>query len=109
MARPVAHPRLGDITLVGQPLRMSRAPDPPYHAAPERGEHNDEVYRALGIDDEELRSLQGARRHLNAPRSASGRGVEPNQGRAFDLFARAWKPVAHRMHTLPPSAWTPTL
>ena len=58
MARPVAHPRLGDITLVGQPLRMSRAPDPPYRPAPERGEHNEEVYRALGIGDEELRSLQ---------------------------------------------------
>ena len=58
MARPVAHPRLGDISLVGQPLRLSRAPEPPYHAAPERGEHNEEVYRGLGIDDGELRSLR---------------------------------------------------
>ena len=58
MARPVAHPRLGDIALVGQPLRMSRAPEPPYNAAPERGEHNEEVYRALGVGNEELRSLQ---------------------------------------------------
>ncbi len=58
MARPVDHPRLGDIALVGQPLRMSRAPDSPYHAAPERGQHNEEVYRALGVGDEELRSLR---------------------------------------------------
>ena len=57
MARPVEHPRLGEITLVGQPLRLSRAPDPPYRPAPERGQHNEEVYRALGVGDEELRSL----------------------------------------------------
>ena len=57
MARPVEHPRLGEITLVGQPLRLGRAPDPPYRPAPERGQHNEEVYRALGLDDEELRSL----------------------------------------------------
>ena len=37
---------------------MSRAPDPPYHPAPDRGQHNEEVYRALGISDEELRSLR---------------------------------------------------
>ena len=58
MARPVAHPCLGDISLVGQPLRLSRAPDPPYRPAPERGQHNDEVFGALGSGDEELRSLQ---------------------------------------------------
>ena len=58
MARPVAHPRLGDISLVGQPIHLSRSPDPPYQPAPDRGQHNEEVYRALGISDEELRSLR---------------------------------------------------
>ena len=59
-------PRLGDITLVGQPLRMSRAPDPPYRPAPERGQHNEEVYHALGVGDEELRSLREQGDHLKA-------------------------------------------
>lgn len=58
MARTVAHPRLGDIRLVDQPIRLSRAPDGPFDPAPERGQHNREVYGELGLSDNELQALQ---------------------------------------------------
>ncbi len=37
MARPVPHSRLGDLTLVGPPLRLSRAPDAPFSAGARTG------------------------------------------------------------------------
>lgn len=58
MARPVSHPRLGDLALVNQPIRLSRAPDSPFQPAPERGQHNAEVFGQLGIGQGELRTLQ---------------------------------------------------
>ncbi len=58
MARKVSHPRLGDLALVNQPVRLSRAPDPPFAPAPERGQHNAEVYGQLGVGQDELSALR---------------------------------------------------
>ena len=58
MARKVSHPRLGDLALVNQPIRLSRAPDPPFAPAPERGQHNAEVFGRLGVGQEELSALR---------------------------------------------------
>ena len=58
MARSVSHPRLGDLALVNQPIRLSRAPDAPFQPAPERGQHNAEVFGQLGVGRDELYTLQ---------------------------------------------------
>ena len=58
MARTVPHPRLGDLALVNQPVRLSRAPDPPFAPAPERGQHNAEVFGRLGVGQDELAALR---------------------------------------------------
>ncbi len=58
MARPVPHPRLGTLALVNQPLRLSRAPDPPFLPAPERGQHNEEVFAELGVSPKEFGRLR---------------------------------------------------
>ncbi len=58
MARKVSHPRLGDLALVNQPIRFSRAPDPPFAPAPERGQHNAEVFGRLGVGQDELSALR---------------------------------------------------
>jgi formyl-CoA transferase len=50
IAQTVAHPALGDIRVVGQPVRMTRTPSRLRSAAPERGEHTAEILRALGYD-----------------------------------------------------------
>ena len=58
MSRKVSHPRLGDLALVNQPIRLSRAPDPPFAPAPERGQHNAEVFGRLGVGQDELSALR---------------------------------------------------
>lgn len=58
MAKTVKHPKLGDIELVGQAVKLSRSPMREFSAAPERGEHNAEVYGQLGIDPQALSALK---------------------------------------------------
>ena len=57
IAKPVKHPKLGDIKLVGQAFRLSRTPSEIRAAAPERGEHTDEVMRELGYSVEQIADL----------------------------------------------------
>jgi len=59
IARPLAHPLLGDIHVVGQAINLARTPQPPGHRpTPELGEHTDEILRDLGMDDDAIRELR---------------------------------------------------
>ena len=59
MDRPVAHPLLGDIRVVGQAINLARTPQPPTHGpAPELGEHTDAILRGLGLDADAVRGLR---------------------------------------------------
>ena len=60
IARPAAHPELGEIELVGQAMQLERTPQPPQmrSAAPALGEHSDEVLTSLGYDDETIAALR---------------------------------------------------
>ena len=60
MAAPVTHPELGDIELVGQPVRLSNAPADIRTATPDLGEHNDEVLAEAGYSPEEIQELRVA-------------------------------------------------
>ena len=51
MVKPVAHPELGDIRVVGQPINLADAPLPAtFRPTPGLGEHADEILRDLGYD-----------------------------------------------------------
>ena len=59
MDRPVAHPILGDIRVVGQAINLARTPQPPAHGpAPELGEHSDAILRGLGLGADAIRGLR---------------------------------------------------
>jgi crotonobetainyl-CoA:carnitine CoA-transferase CaiB-like acyl-CoA transferase len=58
IAQAVAHPTLGDIRVVGQPVRLSRTPSKLRTASPEQGEHTDEILRELGYDDSAIEKLR---------------------------------------------------
>ncbi|WP_432511480.1 CaiB/BaiF CoA transferase family protein [Kineococcus sp. SYSU DK001] len=55
----VAHPKLGTLRLPGVVPRLSRTPGTIRSTGPRLGEHNAEVYAALGIDAVELDRLTG--------------------------------------------------
>lgn len=50
MERPVDHPTMGRIDVVGHPVRMNRSGLAEYRAAPERGQHTDEILAEFGLD-----------------------------------------------------------
>jgi len=50
IATPVKSASLGDIRVVGQPVHLSRTPSELHSAAPERGEHTQEILGELGYD-----------------------------------------------------------
>jgi len=54
----VTHPKLGEIPVVGTPLRFSRMSPGVRRAAPLRGEHTDEVLTDLGYSPDEIQSLR---------------------------------------------------
>jgi crotonobetainyl-CoA:carnitine CoA-transferase CaiB-like acyl-CoA transferase len=58
MAQPVDHPRLGRLTLVGQPIDVAGLDPAPRAAAPELGAHTDEVLAHLGFDDAAIADLR---------------------------------------------------
>jgi formyl-CoA transferase len=59
IARPVKHPRLGDIKIVGQPINLSDAPQPEQmRPTPELGEHTAEVLSDLGYDGKAIDGLR---------------------------------------------------
>ncbi len=60
MAKKLQHPKLGEISVVNQAVIMSRSKRDVFTAAPDRGEHNHEVYAELGISAERVNALAKA-------------------------------------------------
>ncbi|MGE0516762.1 MAG: CoA transferase, partial [Hyphomicrobiaceae bacterium] len=59
IARKVRHKPLGERRVVGQPITLSRFPQPEtLGATPERGEHNTDVLASLGYSDGDIKALQ---------------------------------------------------
>ena len=60
IAQSVHSNALGDITLIGQPVHMSRSKTRLVTAPPEAGEHNDEILSDLGYTPEQIDSFRAA-------------------------------------------------
>lgn len=59
IARPVNHPKLGDIKVVGQPINLSDFPQPAaLKPTPDLGQHTDEVLSGLGYDPAKIAALK---------------------------------------------------
>jgi len=58
MAQPVEHPILGQITLLGQPIKLSSTEFNIARASPEQGEHSTEILTEFGLTPAEIATLQ---------------------------------------------------
>lgn len=58
MAAPLKHPKLGDIRVMGQAVKLSRSSPGALAPAPEHGEHNQSVFATLGLTETELAQLK---------------------------------------------------
>jgi len=58
MAPTVQHPKLGEIALVGQAIKLSRTPAALTSATPAAGEHTDAVLSELGYSAEQVAALR---------------------------------------------------
>jgi formyl-CoA transferase len=60
IAQTVSSAALGDIQVVGQAVHLSRTPSRIHSAAPERGEHSDDILSELGLAQSEIEQLKQA-------------------------------------------------
>lgn len=62
MTRTAPHPELGDVRLIRSPINLSAVPHPEafHHAAPDTGQHTEEILREFGHDDEQIAKLREA-------------------------------------------------
>ena len=59
IAKPVRHPKLGDIKVVGQPINLTKAPQPAeYRPTPELGQDTDDILASLGRDAKTIADLR---------------------------------------------------
>jgi crotonobetainyl-CoA:carnitine CoA-transferase CaiB-like acyl-CoA transferase len=59
IARPVKHPELGDIRVVGQPINLSDAPQPPaMRPTPELGQNTVDILTGLGFNSHAIADLR---------------------------------------------------
>jgi crotonobetainyl-CoA:carnitine CoA-transferase CaiB-like acyl-CoA transferase len=59
IAKPIEHPKYGAQTVVGQPIHLSRYPQPEkLEHTPEPGEHTDAILEKLGYDDTQIAALR---------------------------------------------------
>jgi len=58
IAQSVKHDKLGNIKLVGQPVKLSRTPSKLNSAAPEKGHHTEEILKELGYENENIKQLK---------------------------------------------------
>ena len=58
MAKHLTHPTLGDISVVGQAVILSRTKLGEFTAAPDRGQHNDQVYAEFGFSPAQIAELR---------------------------------------------------
>ena len=61
IAKRVAHPVLGDIGLVGQPITLSQASCDRLEPAPEKGQHTGVILAELGLSDRDIDALRHER------------------------------------------------
>jgi crotonobetainyl-CoA:carnitine CoA-transferase CaiB-like acyl-CoA transferase len=62
MTRTAPHPKLGDLNLIRSPINLSAVPKPEtfHHAAPDTGQHSEEVLREFDYDDARIQQLRDA-------------------------------------------------
>ncbi len=60
LSAKVRSPELGEIQIQNVPYRLSRTPGAVRSAAPERGEHTDEVLAELGHSADDIRAFRAA-------------------------------------------------
>jgi len=60
IAQSVTHPKLGETTLVGQPVELSRTPGKIEAPTPAHGAHTEDVLRDLGYDAQEIAGMRAA-------------------------------------------------